>query len=82
MHERRIEKRPHHFVDRLVEAASKRPVCHGTRQRIGRERVGTTAKYVSGKLVEQNHKRESSILAFFQCREFTSRRYLMRRQKP
>jgi hypothetical protein len=50
-----IEKRLHHFVGRLVEAPSKRPVCHDPGQRIGRERLGTTAKHVPRKLVKQIH---------------------------
>jgi hypothetical protein len=82
MHERKVEKRPHHFVGRLIEAPSKRPVCHHTRQRIGREGVGGTAKHVSRKLVKQNYKREGSFRAFFPCREFTSRCRLMQRHKP
>jgi hypothetical protein len=43
--------------------------------------MGTTAKHIPRKLVEQNHKRECSFWAFFPCREFTSRRRLMDRKK-
>ena len=50
-------------------------------RRIGREGVGATAKHVPGEL-EQNYKRKRSFWTLFQCREFTSRRRLMDRQKP
>jgi hypothetical protein len=43
--------------------------------------MGTSAKYVSRKLIEQKHKRECSFWAFFPCRQFASRRRLMDRQK-
>jgi hypothetical protein len=49
-------------------------------RRIGREGVGATAKHVPGEL-EQNYKRKRSFWTLFQCREFTSRRRLMDRQK-
>jgi len=55
--------------------------CLRCERRIGRERVGATAKHVPGELVEQNYKRKRSFWTFFQCREFTSRRRLMDRQK-
>jgi hypothetical protein len=73
----KVEKRLHQFVGRLIEAPSKRLVCRHTRQRIGREGMGATAKHVSWKLVKQNYKREGSFRAFLPCREFTSRCRLM-----
>ena len=81
MHERQIEKLPHRFVGRLVEAARERPVRHGTRQRIGGERAGAVAKHIARKLVEQDDKRERSFRAFFERRELGPCRGLVRCQK-
>src|SRR5579862_3337249 len=82
MHKGQIKKRPQYFLNRLVEAAVKRPAGDGARQRIGRKGASIAAKHVAGKLIEQDDKSERAFGARFLRREFTARRGLVQRQKP